>query len=101
MESIKKNQLGGTAAALKRLHKKFGGRVTAKFAEMLEEKGFVLVDLGTSKRCYTFSGMVGYHRIVNDDNLYFGIGISNRLVRGRRTKVSVPLYRAYVKRVEK
>ena len=101
METIRKSQFGAATRDLKRWHKQYKGRVTQKFKDLLESKGYELHELGTGKSCYTFSGRVGYHRMSNDENLYFGIGVSNRMVSVRHTrKFRVPLYRAFIKRVE-
>lgn len=99
METISKKQLGAETTFLKRIYRKFG-KVNKEFQKILEERGYELHDLGTSKRCYTSSGEVGYKHVANSNVIFWGIGIYNRGVKSRKNDMSYSIYRAWIKRVE-
>ena len=94
MQTLKKTQLGAEKKYLKKLYRKYG-RVTQPLQKKLEERGYELVNLGTTKRCFTRGGEVGYKQCTSSNAAYYGIGFHN-ISRG-----GYPVYRAFVKRVEK
>ena len=99
METLKKKELKKEALILKKMYEEHG-RVTKSMQAKLAAKGYELCDLGTSKKCYTYSGKIGEHIRVRDDQRYFGIGIYNRSVRPKGCAFSVNIYSAWIKRIE-
>lgn len=98
METIKKTQLGAETRVLKIMYKKYG-KVTQAMQDILTARGYELHELGTSKKCYTCSGMIGKKEFANDTNTYFGIGICNISKKCRSNGYNVNIYRAWVKEV--
>lgn len=99
METLRKTQLGAETRVLNEMYGKYG-RVNKAMQAELTKRGYILCDLGTSKKCYTTSGSVGKKNFANDSSVYFGVGIYNIGKRCKSNGINVSVYRAWVKRVE-
>jgi hypothetical protein len=101
MKTLKKSQIGAETKVLRKMYEKHG-RVTRQMQKELEKRGYEYRELGTSQRCFTFSGEIGFKKEAHNftEKELWGIGFHNiskgsRLNRG----MSFPIYRAYVKRI--
>lgn len=93
METISKKSIKRESVTLSEMYKRYG-RVTKKMQKDLQKMGYTLLELGTSKRCYTISGEVKIHHKAHEGASFFGIGIYNIQI-GRNN-----VYRAFVKKIK-
>ena len=97
MKTITINRIKKETRYLNALVTKYG-RVTKPFQIELTKLGYELRDLGTSKRCFTSSCVIGEKFRANDTTKYFGIGIYNHGT-STNTGIRVQVYRAWVKEI--